>query len=103
MTSYTPLCYSMCPSNSGHIEMISNCVVLGKVHTALQRFGLRSFHPGQLESVLPALHGHDVFVKMATGAGKSLCMFLVPLAYSDTAIAIIISPLNTLMNEQVNF
>ena len=77
-------------------------MAIGRVQTALQRFGLSSFRPGQLESVLPALHGYDVFVKMATGAGKSLCMFLVPLAYSDTATAIIISPLNTLMNEQVN-
>ena len=103
MASYTPLCSPTCSSNSGSTGSISNCVVLGKVHAALQKFGLRAFRPGQLESVLPALHGHDVFVKMATGAGKSLCMFHVPLAYSATATAIIISPLNSLMNEQVNY
>ena len=28
-------------------------------------------------------------------------MFLVPRAYSDTAVGIIISPLNSLMDEQV--
>ena len=50
------------------------------------------FLPGQLESALPALHGRDDFVLMATGAGKSLAMFLVPLAYSDLAVGIIISP-----------
>ena len=40
-------------------------------------------------------------MRMATGAGKSLCMFMVPLAYSDSAIGVIISPLNSLMDEQV--
>jgi len=52
--------------------------------------------------VLRALHGKDVFVRMATGAGKSLAMFLVPLAYSNVAVGVIISPLNSLMDEQVS-
>ncbi len=62
---------------------------------------LREFKPGQLEAMLPALHGKDTFVRMATGGGKSLCMFLVPLAYSSTSMGVIISPLNSLMEEQV--
>jgi hypothetical protein len=37
-------------------------------------------------------------LEMAT---SSLCMFLVPLTYSDLATAVIISPLITLMNEAV--
>lgn len=59
------------------------------------------FRPGQLESTLPALHGKDVFVRMATGSGKSLCMFLVPLSHSSTAMGVIISPLKALMEQQV--
>ena len=51
--------------------------------------------------MLPALHGKDTFVQMATGAGKSLWMFMVALTYSETAVRIIISPLNSLMDEQV--
>ena len=101
MASYSPLCTLRCPCSSGDTAASSNCLAVGKVEAVLHRFGLPSFRPGQLESVLPALHGRDVFVKMATGAGKSLCMFLVPLAYSDLATAVIISPLVTLMNEQV--
>jgi ATP-dependent helicase YprA (DUF1998 family) len=42
-----------------------------------------------------------VFVRMATGSGKSLCMFLVPLAVSDSGMGIVISPLNALMDQQV--
>ena len=59
------------------------------------------FRPGQLDLTLPALHKKDVFVRMATGSGKSLCMFLVPLSHSSTAMGIIISPLNALMEQQV--
>ena len=51
--------------------------------------------------MLPLLHGHDVFVRMATGAGKSPCMFLAPLAAQKNGIGVVISPLNGLMDEQV--
>ena len=50
---------------------------------------------------MPILHGNDVFVRMATGAGKSLCMFLAPLSVSEHAMGVIISPLNGLMDQQV--
>ena len=43
----------------------------------------------------------DVFARMATGAGKSLCMFLAPLAISESAACIVISPLSALMDQQV--
>ena len=50
----------------------------------------------------PVVHGKDVFVRLAaTGSGKSLCMLLAPLAISDIAMAVVISPLNGLMDEQV--
>ena len=67
----------------------------------LTYFKHTEFRPGQIESTLPALHGQDVFVCMATGSGKSICMFLVPLAVNDVAMGIVISPLNALMNQQV--
>jgi ATP-dependent DNA helicase RecQ len=59
------------------------------------------FRPGQLDALLPVMHGRDVFVRMATGAGKSLCMFLEPLAMSVLSLDIVISPLNALMDRQV--
>lgn len=65
-------------------------------------FGFDDFRTGQLEAILPALHGRDVVVQMAIGAGKSLCMFTVLLAYSNDAVGVIISPLNALMDKQVS-
>ena len=69
--------------------------------TLYSYFKFSEFRPGQLESTLPALHGQDVFVRMATGSGKSLCMFLVPLTIDDRAMGVVISPLNALMDQQV--
>ena len=80
----------------------AGCVMPDKLKCALHKYYKHTdFRPGQLESLLPIVHGKDVFVRLATGSGKSLCMFLVPLAVSDSAMAIIISPLNGLMDEQV--
>jgi len=64
-------------------------------------FHFQSFLPGQLEAVLAIAHGKDVFVRMPTGGGKTLCMYLVPLSISDEAMGIIISPLIGLMEQQV--
>ena len=35
------------------------------------------------------------------GSGKSICMYLPPLAYSDVGMGVVISPLNALMDQQV--
>ena len=65
-----------------------------KAREALERYyKFPDFRPGQLEALL---HQRDVFVRMATGSGKSLCMFLAPLAVSDKAIGLVISPLKAL-------
>ena len=64
-------------------------------------FRYSELRPGQLEAALTVLHGQDVLVRMATGGGKSLCMFLAPLAARADAVGLVISPLNVLMDEQV--
>ncbi len=65
-------------------------------------FQHKEFLPGQLEALLPVAHGRDVFVHMRTGGGKSLCMFLVPLAFGGEAMGIVVSPLVGLMEQQVS-
>ena len=97
------LCSASCELAGGSCGSRSaTCVAKAKLEETLARyFKFPSFRPGQLEALLPLLHGRDVFVHMATGAGKSLCMFLQPLTVSDSAIGIVISPLNGLMEQQV--
>ena len=41
------------------------------------------------------------FFRMATGSGKSLCMFLPPLCVGESDMGVIISPLKGLMDQQV--
>lgn len=80
----------------------STCLCQSKLQGVLQKyFGFSNFRPGQAEAALAILHGQDVFIRMATGSGKSLCMFLGPLSKSNVAIGVIISPLNGLMHQQV--
>ncbi|MCD6727782.1 MAG: RecQ family ATP-dependent DNA helicase [Solirubrobacteraceae bacterium] len=62
-------------------------------------FGFDDFRPGQEEAVHGALAGRDVLVVMPTGAGKSLCYQLPALLRED--LAIVVSPLVSLMQDQV--
>lgn len=72
-----------------------------KLQAVLQKyFSFSNFRDGQLEALVPLLHGRDVFARMVTGSGKSICMFLGPLALSDSAIGL--SPLSGLMEQQVS-
>lgn len=80
----------------------SRCTATAKFESALHKyFKFDRFCPGQREALLPLMHKRDVFLRMATGAGKSLCMFLAPLALSDMAVRLVISPLHGLMEQQV--
>lgn len=89
-----------CPILAGSAD--AGCELRVKLQAALlSYFKFEEFRPGQLESLIPVAHGKDVFIRLATGSGKSVCMFLAPLAASDTAMAVIVSPLNGLMDEQV--
>ena len=71
------------------------------LHKALaEYFGFNKFKGTQEKAIESLLAGHDTFVIMPTGGGKSLC-YQLPAMVSE-GVALIVSPLIALMKNQVD-
>ena len=73
------------------------------VSRTLKKFGFPDFRPGQREGVERILSGQSSLVLLATGSGKSLIYQLPAYLYAEHrgAITIVVSPLVSLMEDQV--
>ena len=75
--------------------------MLGEIQNILKQYwGYESFRPLQAEAMLAACENRDSLVVMPTGGGKSLC-FQAPAIVLD-GVALVVSPLISLMNDQVD-
>ncbi|MBQ9117347.1 MAG: RecQ family ATP-dependent DNA helicase, partial [Clostridia bacterium] len=80
--------------------MERNCYVVDKKTILKEYFGHSEFRQGQEAVVDAIMSGRDALCVMPTGAGKSVCYQVPALAFSG--ITLVISPLISLMKDQVN-
>ena len=95
-------------SGSEAIQMPSNERILSAASRAARALHYCELREKQAEVLEKFVSGHDVFVVLPTGYGKSLCYACLPGTFdlffnkTEPSIVMVVSPLVAIMNDQVN-
>src|SRR5688572_4033228 len=74
-----------------------------RIHECVKRFwGYDSLRPLQIEAIRAGIEHRDSMVVLPTEGGKSLCNQVPPIVASATRADIVVSPLISLMKDQVD-
>ena len=74
---------------------------------AVQKLNYERPTADQMNAIREFVFGRDVFIMLPTGSGKSLCYATLPIVFDllrakvDASIVIVVSPLQSIMEDQV--
>ena len=73
---------------------------------ASQQLGYATIRPDQNRAIKSFMEGHDVFISLPTGSGKSLCFSALPYAFDYHykrvgSIVVVFSPLIALLGYSI--
>ena len=89
------------------MALYSKVAIDNAISKATKELGYNELRPNQIAAITRFVNGRDVFVCLPTGSGKSLCYCLLPTVFdklkacTKSSIVVVVSPLISLMKDQV--